>query len=121
VEETEVPAYAYCVMPDHLHLLLAPSPRCSIVDFVACLKSRLTRALWDRGCKGIIWQRSFYDHFLRRDEDLSTLVACGLNNPVRVGLVQEAKEYALSGKLTSLDGLKEWKTARANACGTWDN
>ncbi len=41
---TGVPVYAYCIMPDHVHLVLAPSPACDIPTFVGQLKDLAQRA-----------------------------------------------------------------------------
>ncbi|MCC7210600.1 MAG: hypothetical protein IT451_02000 [Candidatus Brocadia sp.] len=47
--------------------------------------------------KGKFWQTSFYDHFLRKEEDVRDTVMYVLNNPVRKGLVAEWREYPYSG------------------------
>ncbi len=97
--ETRVPVYAYCVMPDHVHLVLGPSPTCDIVAFVGQVKNLVQRAVWRLGVEGRFWQRSFWDHFLRQDEDVEIAVRYVLNNPVRAGLVREWREYPFSGSL----------------------
>ena len=61
-----IECFAYCLMPDHLHMLISPKNG-NLVDFIARWKSytanRLRKAGLERGC----WQRSFYDHALRRE------------------------------------------------------
>ncbi len=91
--------YAYCVMPDHVHLVLGPSERCDIVTFVGQFKNLAQRALWRLGVRGMVWQRSFFDHFLRADEQLETVVEYVLDNPIRAGLVASRNEYPFSGSL----------------------
>ena len=49
--------------------------------------------------KGKFWQTSFYDHFLRKEEDVRDVVMYVLHNPVRKGLVSEWREYPYSGSL----------------------
>jgi len=67
------------VMPDHLHLLtsfpeeLAPTVR--------------AWKHWTGRNIGIMWQRDFFDHRLRREEKLNETAEYILNNPVRAGLV----------------------------------
>ena len=56
------PIYAFCVMPDHVHLVVGPS-RCDIVTFVAQFKNLAQRAAWGLGVRGRIWQTSLWDHF----------------------------------------------------------
>ena len=38
--------YAYCVMPDHVHLALSPSPSCDVVLFIGQFKNLTQRAAW---------------------------------------------------------------------------
>ena len=61
--------YAACLMPDHLHLVVAPQ-ECDLVWALQQWKSWTTRRLHALGWRGPVWQRSFYDHVLRSDEDL---------------------------------------------------
>ena len=94
---TGVPVYAWCVMPDHVHLILGASPICDIVTFVGQFKNLAQREAWQRGIKGAFWQTSFWDHFLRGDERLEQVVEYVLNNPVRSGLVERWYDYRFSG------------------------
>jgi hypothetical protein len=84
-------------MPDHLHLLINPSQETSIVDFVRDFKGRSTRLAWQHGHRGKIWQARFYDHFLRKDEDIETVVHYILNNPVRAEIVSDWRAYPFCG------------------------
>ena len=103
---TGVPVYAYCVMPDHVHLVLGPSASCDIITFVGQFKNLAQRAAWDLGVKGRIWQTGFFDHFLRREEDLEDVVGYVLGNlptgqagPIRAGLAETPDGYEFSGSL----------------------
>ena len=53
--------------------------------------------------KAKLWQPSFYDHVLRKDEDLLETVKYIFNNPVRKKIVLHYKDYPLSGSF-ELDG-----------------
>ena len=97
--KTGVPIYGYCLMPDHVHLVLGASATCDIVTFVGQFKNLAQRAAWLRGVPGAFWQPSFWDHFLRNDEDVETAVTYVLNNPVRSGLVRRWQDYLSSGSL----------------------
>ncbi len=96
-ESTPVSMFVYCFMPDHVHLVLSPHGRTNIIQFIAKYKSRTTRLAWRFGIKGRLWQKSFYDHFLRQEENVEHVVDYVLNNPVRKGLVAEWKEYPYVG------------------------
>jgi putative transposase len=98
--KTLVIVHAYCFMPDHVHLVISPSDACSITTFVGQLKNLVQRAAWKLGVEGSFWQTSFWDHFLRKEEDIETVVAYVLNNPVRKGLVEDWRAYPYCGSLT---------------------
>jgi REP element-mobilizing transposase RayT len=91
--------HSYCLMPDHVHLLLEPSATCDIVTFVGEYKGLAQRAVWQEGASGPLWQRSFWDHFLRADEAVERVAAYVVNNPVRAGMVAEWKQYPFAGSL----------------------
>ena len=93
----EVRLHAYCLMPDHLHLLISPSEQESIIDFVREFKAISTRMSWQHGFNGTIWQQGFHDHFLRRDEDVELAERYILGNPVRKGMVQNRHAYPYCG------------------------
>jgi len=93
----DVPINAWCVMPDHLHLVVRASPTCDIVTFVGQFKNLVQREAWRLGVTGAFWQPSFWDHFLRKDEQLEHVVEYAFNNPVRSGLVERWWDYRYSG------------------------
>ena len=64
---------------------------------MAGIKQRLTRIAWAHAISGAIWQRSFFDHFLRTDEDILTVCRYIWNNAVRAGIVQQWNEYPYNG------------------------
>jgi REP element-mobilizing transposase RayT len=82
---------AACLMPDHLHWLIADAKE--MIPCVGRLKSYSTTVAWQQGHNGRLWQRSFWDHVLRKDEDLSRVAQYIIANPVRKGLAQEARSY----------------------------
>jgi REP element-mobilizing transposase RayT len=91
------PVFAYCLMPDHVHLLIGVSPASPLVSFVAAWKSQCHKAHRRRGTARRFWQRSFYDHALREQEALIATVHYILNNPVRRKLVADYRQYPLCG------------------------
>jgi len=95
--KTGVPIYGYCVMPDHVHLVLGSSPTCDIVTFVGQFKNLSQRQAWSLVVKCAFWQTSFWDHALRKDEDPRRAVAYVLENPVRKGLSRDVSDYPFAG------------------------
>ena len=86
----------YVVMPDHMHVLLESSGKESIVEWVRRLKGRFSREAGKQGVVNPVWQRSFFDHFLREDEQPLKTVQYILENPQRTGLVDQWWKYPWS-------------------------
>lgn len=89
--------YAFCFMPDHIHLLSEATRVKSLITIIQELKGLWTKIGWEHGFQGTVFQKSFFDHFLRKDEDVRTVVHYILNNPVRAGLVKRWEEYPYLG------------------------
>jgi len=91
--------YAYCLMPDHVHLLSAMASRAPISVAIGSWKSRCYQARRNRGEAKRFWQRGFYDHAVRDDRDLTAAALYVLENPVRAGLVKDFHDYPLCGSM----------------------
>jgi putative transposase len=90
--------YTYCLMPNHLHILVGLGEHARPVSqFMQCFKSLTTRMFWKLGGKGKLWQRGFYDHIVRKEESLIEIAKYILANPVRKGLTETTEEYPFSG------------------------
>ena len=92
-EADSVPVHVILFMPDHIHLCMEASPKISIIDFVSKLKSHITRLGWQNGLSKSFLQTSFFDQFLRADEDITKVVKYILHNPVRAGIVAQWQDY----------------------------
>jgi len=91
--------YAYCFMPDHLHLLVfADNEKASLKEFLKMFKQK-SGYYYKQKYGHKLWQPSFYDHVLRKEESLNTITEYILLNPVRKGLVENYKDYPYSGLL----------------------
>jgi putative transposase len=97
---------AYCVMPDHMHVLVSGEGGSDLIGLVHRFKQQTGYWFRNRAAAGglkasptlpsdrpPLWQKSFYDHVLRQDEDVGDVIRYILENPVRAGLVREAREY----------------------------
>jgi putative transposase len=93
----------YCLMPDHLHLLLSPSEnQVGVPRLMQIFKGKTTHIFWKLGFKGRLWQKSYYDHIMRSYEDVRETITYILNNPVRKEMVKEISEYPFSGVVDDL-------------------
>ncbi len=85
-------------MPDHAHFVVQIAGDGSVVDFVKEFKQR-TGYAFKRATGRSLWQKSYYDHVLRRDDDLVAACRYVFANPVRAGLVARAEDFVASGSL----------------------
>jgi putative transposase len=93
-----VEVIAYCFMPDHLHLLLHNKGKSSLPHFMRDFKQPVGFAFKKKTGRQL-WQKSYYDHILRTDEELLTTARYIFENPVRAGLAEQAIDYPSSGSL----------------------
>ena len=95
--------FTYCLMPDHLHFLVSPNvDGISALTFTDQYKGKATNASWKLGWQGKLWQRRYYDHIVRQEEDLLAIAEYILNNPVRKELVQHPEDWLWSGHFNPL-------------------
>jgi len=88
--------HAYCFMPDHAHLLVGGDTASNLRGFVHHFKT-LTGFRYKKATRRSLWQISYHDHVLRRDEDLHDVAAYIWHNPVRAGIASNAESYPYSG------------------------
>ncbi|MBI5327155.1 MAG: transposase [Deltaproteobacteria bacterium] len=99
-------AHVYLFMPDHCHLLIQGNDHNSdLLRFMKHFKQR--SGFWfSKNIPGIKWQKDFYDHILRNDEDIKKQVYYILENPVRKRLVDTWKDYPYKG--STIYNFEEW-------------
>ena len=88
--------HAYCFMPDHLHFLIEGSESSSLASMMKRFK-QLSSYRYKRRTGHSLWQRSYYDHVLRQEEDRNIVAEYIWNNPVQAALVASPEAYAFSG------------------------
>jgi len=91
--------HSYCVMPNHVHLLIRPL-RDKAGEFfkdsviVQRIKSytsqEINRAL---GRKGKVWSDDYFDRYIRSPKDYYKVVEYILNNPPKAGLASHQDEW----------------------------
>jgi putative transposase len=98
--DERVELLAYCLMPDHVHLLVsARSAATDLQRFVRLAKQR-SGYLFLRLRGQRLWQESYYERVLRRTDDLAAVIAYIVANAVRAGLVDEPVRYPYWGSQT---------------------
>ena len=92
-------ALVYCFMPDHFHIIIQGTKNESnswqaMVDF-----KQYSGYWFKRNHPSIKWQKDFYDHIIRKNEDLGAEIRYILENPVRKKLVTHWDDYPFCGSL----------------------
>lgn len=103
---------AYCIMPNHVHLLIDTSLQLPedmefsnlerieyepLQNIMKQVKGASARFVNQSLCKlGQFWQHESYDHLVRNDKELNNVVAYILNNPVKARLVRENNLWPFS-------------------------
>jgi REP element-mobilizing transposase RayT len=80
---------AYCVMPDHVHTVVSLGEDGDVQGWVRYVKREVARRCDMPG----MWQRSYWDRHARKSQDVWSMVAYVLDNPVRGGLIREWQEW----------------------------
>ena len=98
---------SYCFMPNHLHLLVAGNlENSNLISFVKKYK-QITGFAYKRQNDKTLWQKSYFDHVLRKNEDISDSVQYILANPVRKNIVERPRDYPYSGSFVYGDDVFE--------------
>jgi putative transposase len=89
--------WAYCFMPDHLHVLIEGiSDNSNMKKFLSVYKQK-TGFYFMQKYKKRLWQINFYEHVLRKEEDIISVAKYIFYNPVRKKLEDNFKNYPFSG------------------------
>jgi len=87
--------FGYCLMPDHLHVLLSPkNSGHSLAVWLDRYKSYTTHLFMKRTRQAHLWQRSAHDHICRDGETAEVVLTYIVNNPVRAALVECWRDWA---------------------------
>ena len=94
--------HAYCVMPDHMHVLAGGAAETSnLVEFVEAFKQD-TAVEFARKAHRRLWQFKYYDHILRGSDSADRVAWYIWLNPLRKGLCRAPTDYPFLGSFTEL-------------------
>ncbi|MBL0034464.1 MAG: transposase [Flavobacteriales bacterium] len=129
--------HAWCVMPNHVHVLFQPLGTWTMSKIVASWKSFTGRRIsafvqtgLEPGLGGAglepggpggrspglqpgatrIWQREYFDRYIRDEVQYANVVDYIHNNPVKAGLVAEPQQWASSSAARWKDGPASGRT-----------
>lgn len=113
-----VKLYAYCLMTNHVHLLLAPGD--SIAALGQLMKALAARATRYRnrleGRSGTLWESRYKSSVVQSDAYLLACCRYIELNPVRARMVTDAADYPWSSYLARVSGLPESCTLDHDPC-----
>jgi putative transposase len=104
MERREIKLSCYCIMPDHLHLLLSLTdeyPK-KLQDWISAFKRYTTKIIGESYNVRPLWQKNFYDHVVRGEKSLVETARYIIHNPVRKGIVTQWEEYPFSKMVNPL-------------------
>ncbi|MCW5899369.1 MAG: transposase [Flavobacteriales bacterium] len=94
--------HEWCIMPNHVHILMRPANGITMSTSMASWKkftglriSRWRQQHWGRP-PAPVWHREYFDRYIRDEDHYRTVVNYIRQNPVKAGLVREAKAWKWS-------------------------
>ncbi|MDP0298818.1 transposase [Glaesserella parasuis] len=107
VEKYSFETIAITILPDHLHLILQlPENDDDYSIRLKFLKTRFTQKIpkehrnpnfsREKRNEAGIWQRRFWEHYIRDEEDLEKYIAYTYYNPVKHNYVKNVSDWAYS-------------------------
>ena len=98
--------WAYCLMDNHVHLLVVPEKEESLARGVGLTHQVYTQYInRKRKQSGRIWQNRFFSCIVEDDAYLWTVARYIESNPLKIGLTDKAENY-------------RWSSAKAHLTGT---
>ena len=85
---------AWCVMPNHVHVLIETISGFVLPSVVQSWKSVSSKRINKKlGRTGKVWMADYFDRYIRDDNHLAAVIAYIHNDPVTAGLVKEASNW----------------------------
>ncbi|MBS0538790.1 MAG: transposase [Proteobacteria bacterium] len=88
---------AWCVMPNHVHVVIEPVQGFLLSGIVHSWKSfTANKANGILLRKGAFWHDDYFDRYMRDEADLSRTISYVKRNPVKAGLIDRAEDWLWS-------------------------
>ncbi|MBS3810061.1 MAG: transposase [Desulfobacterales bacterium] len=95
-EKLGVQIWAYCLMPNHVHLIAVPDDESGLAKAIGEAHRRYTRYInFREGWRGYLWQGRFASYAMDQHYLIATARYVELN-PVRAGIAKYPKDYSWS-------------------------
>jgi putative transposase len=134
--ESGVDIWAYCLMPNHIHIVAVPKHKDGLAQFFRIAHRQYSRMInFREGWRGHLWQERFHS-FVMDERHLMATVRYVELNPVRAALCADPQDWRWSSVQAHLLGrdntvvtvepmlrrVKDWSDylSVADEAGSWD-
>ena len=102
-ERYPIKLFAYCLMPNHFHMLLKPLHGKDLSRYMQWLMTSHVRRYHNHyGTTGHVWQGRFKSFIVQEDDHLLIVLRYVEGNPVRAGLTSTARDWVWSSHQEAL-------------------
>ncbi|MBI4865975.1 MAG: transposase [Candidatus Wallbacteria bacterium] len=99
-----VDVWSYCLMDNHVHLVLVPPTESSLSDCMGWVHFNYSRRVNSRqGWTGFLWQGRYFSAPVGEDK-VAAVVRYVERNPVRAGMVPRAEDFVWSSAAARVGG-----------------
>ena len=106
--EKEAPVLAYCLMPNHIHLLVRPSGEEALPKMMQGITLCYSKYFnGENGRTGRLWECRYHSTVVDGDSYLWSVSKYIENNPVRAGMVRRPEDYPYSSAKAHILGRKD--------------
>ncbi len=96
---------AWCVMPNHVHVLIETRDSYPLPKVVQGWKSFTAKLINQHlGRTGTVWMRDYFDRYIRDDRHLAAAIAYIHGNPLKAGLVSNEQGWLHSSASLAAHG-----------------
>ncbi len=108
---------AWVVMPNHVHVLIETQTGHAVADAVQSWKSFTAKAINQAlGRHGVLWQREYFDRYIRDERHLRAVMEYIDHNPVKAGLVKTTDDWRFgSARLSGMPTMGASASRRQNS------
>lgn len=107
-EEKEIAVLAYCLMPNHAHLLVIPSDEEALPKMMQGITLCYSKYFnGEKGRTGRLWECRYHSTIVDRDAYLWTVCKYIETNPVKAGIVKRSEDYPFSSAKAHILGRKD--------------
>ena len=102
-ERYSVKLFAYCLMPNHFHMVVKPIYGKDLSRYMQWLRTSHVRRYHSQyGTTGHVWQGRFKSFIVQEDDHLITVLRYVEGNPVRAGLTSSSRDWVWSSHRETL-------------------